>query len=181
MDEAPMLTPSGEKPKYSAPAKLGMLKYLIVDDIGYMRAMLKAFLHAYGISNVLEAEGAVAALGLFAAHEIDVLLTNFMMPVMNGGELVRRLRRSPGERLRRIPVVMVSAYTDRDHIRRARDAGIDEFVSKPCTAEDLHVAIRKAVFAPKPFVVAPDYLGPDRRREDRGASKGHERRGMEIG
>ncbi|MEK7245517.1 MAG: response regulator [Pseudomonadota bacterium] len=182
MNEVPITPPSGEKPKYPGQEKLSALTYLVVDDDNYMRTLLKDFLQMlYGISNVLEAECSAEALDLFTAHGIDVLLTNFKMPDMTGEGLVWCLRRSPDERLRHIPVVMVSAYTDRDHIRHARDAGIDEFVPKPCTATDLHAGIHKAVFGARPFVVAPDYIGPDRRRKDKGAPAGHERRGAKIG
>jgi CheY-like chemotaxis protein len=176
MDEEPVT------PHYPNQEKLSALTYLVVDDDDDMRILLKDFLQIYGISNVFEADCSGEALRLFRTHEIDVLLTNFKMPDMYGDSLVWCLRRSPNERLRRIPAIMVSAYADRDHIDRARDSGVDQFVPKPCTATDLHVGIRKAVFEPKPFVVAPDYIGPDRRRKnkDKGAPLGRERRGIKI-
>lgn len=160
---------------------MSALTYLVVDDDDYMRALLKEYLGLYGISNVLEADCSGKALRMFAAHDIDVLLTNFKMPDMTGEGLVWCLRRSRKERLRRIPAIMISAFADRDHRRRARDAGVNEFVAKPCTAADLHGCIHKAVFEPKPFIVAPDYIGPDRRRKDMGAPFGRERRGAYLG
>lgn len=182
MDEVPITPAPGEKPKYPDQAKLSALTYLVVDDDDGMRSLLKDYLRRYGISNVIEADCSGEALRLFAMHKIDVLLTNFKMPDMYGDSLVWCLRRSPNERLRRIPAIMISAYSDRDHICRARDSGVDQFVPKPCTATDLHVGIRKAVFEPKPFVVAPDYIGPDRRskNEDKGPPLGRERRGIKI-
>ena len=182
MDEVPITPPSGEKPKYPGQERLSALTYLVVDDDDEMRVLLKDYLRIYGISNVLEADCSGAALRLFGTHEIDVLLTNFNMPDMYGDSLVWCLRRGPNERLRRIPAIMVSAFADRDHIDRARDAGVNEFVPKPCTATDLHVHIRKAVFEPKPFVEASDYIGPDRRgkNKDRGPPSGRERRGIRI-
>ena len=181
MTEAPTVAPPDEAPRYPDREKLGALTYLVVDDDDHMRVLLKDFLHIYGIPNVLEAEDSGEALRLFATHEIDVLLTNFKMPDMTGEGLVWCLRRSATERLRHIPVIMVSAFTDRDHIHRARDAGVNEFVPKPCTATDLYDHIHKAVFEPKLFVDGSDYIGPDRRRTDTGAPLGRERRVIKIG
>lgn len=175
MDEVPIT------PQSPGQEKLSALTYLVDDDDNDMRALLKEFLKTYGISNVLEAACSADALHLFTTREIDVLLTNFKMPDMTGEGLVWCLRRSRKERLRHIPAIMISAFADKDHVHRARDAGVDEFVPKPCTATDLHVCLRKAVFEPRPFVDAPDYIGPDRRRKDMGAPLGRERRVMKFG
>jgi CheY-like chemotaxis protein len=181
LNEAPTMAPPGEAPRCPDREKLGALTYLVVDDDDDMRILLKNFLQMYGISNVLEAEGAGHALKLLQTHMIDVLITDLIMPDMNGGDLVWCLRRSDNEHLRRLPVVMISAYDSKAHVDMSRDAGVDEFVTKPCSMSDLYLHVRRAVVAPRPFVVAPDYIGPDRRRKDRGAPLGRERRGIKIG
>ena len=181
MNEAPTTAPPGVAPRYPDREKLGALTYLVVDDDDIMRTLLKNFLQIYGVSNVLEAGGAGHALKLLQTHKIDVLITDLMMPDMNGGDLVWCLRRSDNEHLRQLPVVMISAYDSKAHVEMSRDAGVDEFVAKPCSMSDLYLHVCRAVVAPRPFVVASGYIGPDRRRTDTGAPSGRERRGMKIG
>jgi CheY-like chemotaxis protein len=158
------------------PESLDALTYLVVDDDDLSRRTFKKFLTHLGAANVIEAESAGQALALIAAHRIDVLITDLKMPDIAGDELVWCLRRSPDGRLRRLPVVMISAYHDEKHARAARDAGVDEFTTKPCSLGDFYLYVHRAVTEPRSFVAAPDYKGPDRRRKDTGAPEGQERR-----
>ena len=169
MIETPTRAPSG-------PESLGEMTYLVVDDDDLSRRTFKKFLTHLGAANVIEAESAGQALALIAAHRIDVLITDLKMPDIAGDELVWCLRRSPDGRLRRLPVVMISSYFDEKHTSAARDAGVDEFVSKPCSIGDFYLHVHRAVTEPRSFVVASDYMGPDRRRKDMGAPGGLERR-----
>lgn len=156
-----------------------------MDDDELSRRTFKIFLFHLGAANVIEAESAGQALALIAAHKVDVLITDLMMPDIAGDEFVWCLRRSPDGRLRRLPVVMISAYCEEKHMHAAMDAGVDEFVSKPCSIGDFHLHVHRAVTEPRSFVVAPSgvhayaasgYIGPDRRRKDMGAPEGPERR-----
>ena len=189
MIETPTRPSPGEKPDFSGPGNLGRLTYLVVDDDDLSRRTFTKFLSHLGASNVIEAGSAGQALALIAAHKIDVLIGDLMMPDIAGDEFVWCLRRNPNGRLRRLPVVMISAYHDEKHMMAARDAGVDEFVAKPCSLGDFYFYVRRAVTEPRSFVVAPSgvhshdtsgYIGPDRRRKDMGAPEGRERRALAV-
>lgn len=71
-----------------------------------------------------------------AVHDLpDLILTDIAVPGIDGIELCRRLRAD--ERTRRIPLLAVTGYGDRQYEDRARGAGADHVLIKPCSAETL--------------------------------------------
>lgn len=101
------------------------------------------------------------ALGMLEQRPYDLLLTDWMMPMMDGLELVRRVRRSGA----RLPIVLLSAYRDANIRLQALDAGADEFLAKPCPPSELLDCVRlclaRARQRPTPPPVQP--AGPVRR------------------
>ncbi|MCC7015599.1 MAG: response regulator [Rhodospirillales bacterium] len=168
--------PGGGSGKDPGHDRLCGLSYLVVDDSRFARAMIKTVLHALGIRNLSESETAEQAMNLAKRSGIDVVFTDFELPGMNGAEFVWRLRRWDDERVRRIPVIMISKYADAGHIRIAINSGVNEYIPKPFSRNGLYLRLRRSVLSPKPFIVAPGYVGPDRRIVDGGAESGVERR-----
>lgn len=152
------------------------LLYLVVDDNLFARATVKDALHGIGIRNIVEMEDAEEALGYVGKHPVNVIVADFKMSGMNGAEFVWRLRRSQDERVRRIPVIMVSDHADEGHIRLAINTGVSEYIPKPFSQKDLYARLRRSVISPKPFVVTPGYIGPDRRILNNGTRNSIERR-----
>jgi CheY-like chemotaxis protein len=174
--DIPRKRPGGGNGKDPDHDRLCGLSYLVVDDSRFARAMIKNVLHALGIRNLAESETGEQALNLAGRIRIDVVFTDFEMPGMNGAEFVWRLRRSKDEQIRRVPVIMISNYADEGHIRTAINSGVNEYIPKPFSRNDLYVRLRRSVLSPKPFIVAPGYVGPDRRIVDGPAEDGVERR-----
>jgi DNA-binding response OmpR family regulator len=75
-----------------------------------------------------------------------------------------------------IPIIMLSAYSEKTRVMLARDQGATEFCAKPVTAIDLFRKIRAVVDRARPFVRTSVFFGPDRRRHDPDKYKGPERR-----
>src|SRR5665213_1413444 len=71
----------------------------------------------------------------------DLILTDIAVPGIDGIELCRRLRAD--ERTRRIPLLAVTGYGDRQYEDRARDAGADHVLIKPCSADMLTAEARR--------------------------------------
>jgi CheY-like chemotaxis protein len=153
------------------------LSYLILDDSRFARALLKNVLHAFGIRSLTECETAAQALQLIRSTKVDIIFADFEMPDMSGAEFAWRLRRSKDEQTRQIPVIMVSVHADDGHVRLAINAGVNEYLAKPFAPSELLLRLRRSVLSPKPFIVAPGYVGPDRRLPDGEARTGVERRG----
>ena len=117
------------------------MKILIVDDFSTMRRIIKNLLRDLGFTNTVEADDGTTALPILQAGTIDFLVTDWNMPGMTGIELLRAVRAD--EKLKTIPVLMVTAEAKRDQIISAAQAGVNGYVVKPFTAVALKEKIEK--------------------------------------
>jgi DNA-binding response OmpR family regulator len=92
---------------------------------------------------------------------------------------VRNLRRLEDERMRRLPVILVTAGLTRQMVINGRDAGVDEFLAKPISPLALRQRLEMVVETPRPFVDCSVYLGPCRRRKNPADYYGAKRRSGE--
>lgn len=117
------------------------MKILIVDDFSTMRRIIKNLLRDLGFTNTVEADDGTTALPILQAGTIDFLVTDWNMPGMTGIELLRAVRAD--DKLKSIPVLMVTAEAKRDQIISAAQAGVNGYVVKPFTAVALKEKIEK--------------------------------------
>lgn len=117
------------------------MKILIVDDFSTMRRIIKNLLRDLGFTNTVEADDGTTALPILQTGSIDFLVTDWNMPGMTGIELLRAVRAD--EKLKTIPVLMVTAEAKRDQIIAAAQAGVNGYVVKPFTAVALKEKIEK--------------------------------------
>jgi CheY-like chemotaxis protein len=96
--------------------------------VPHNRAMLVDCLGALGFETAQACDGA-QALDVAARFQPDLVVMDVMMPVMDGFEATRRLRRMP--RFADIPLIATSASATQDVQARCRAAGADAFISKP--------------------------------------------------
>ena len=101
-----------------------MTKILIVDDESSMRFLLRTTFELDGYDVDEAANGRAAAELLESNREYDLVSTDFMMPVMNGGELINRIRQNPGTE--GIPIILVSSSPGSEQRTEA-----DAFFRKP--------------------------------------------------
>ena len=111
------------------------LKFLVVDDFSTMRRIVRNLLKELGFPNVDEAEDGVAALQKLRGDSFDFVVSDWNMPEMNGLELLKRLRAD--QRHAALVIVMVTTETEVEHMAAALEAGANEYVMKPFTAEIL--------------------------------------------
>lgn len=111
---------------------------LIVDDMEANRAVLCRRLERFGYG-VLSVDSGAAALSIVAHSVPDIILLDYMMPQMNGIEVLRTLRANPATR--DVPVIMVTARAESEATVEALDAGADDYVTKPIDFEVLRARI----------------------------------------
>ena len=111
---------------------------LIVDDEAVIRDLCMRVLHDY---NIVEAADGAEALEIFSRGGIDVILTDVMMPKLDGLELLKRLK----EREPTMVVIIMTGYADKDLILKALKADADDFITKPLNLLQLKSAIDKAL------------------------------------
>ncbi len=122
------------------PADLNM-KILVVDDMSTMRRIVKNILKQLGFNNLEEAENGQDALTKLQADNYGFVVSDWNMPVMMGIDLLRAIRAD--EKLKAIPVLMVTAEAQKENLMEAVKAGVSNYVVKPFTAETMQEKINK--------------------------------------
>jgi len=117
------------------------MKILIVDDLSTMRRIIKNLLRDLGYTNTHEADDGSSALPVLKGSDFDFLITDWNMPGMTGIELLKAVRAD--DKLRTLPVLMVTAEAKREQIIEAAQAGVNGYVVKPFTAQALKEKIEK--------------------------------------
>lgn len=146
------------------------LKILVVDDYTPMRRIFWNVLRELGVYNVVEAENGAEALRMMKgeigdpAVKPDILITDQMMKPIDGLQLTRMIRQNRDSPNPFLPVIMVTALTEIEHVIKARDAGVNEFLAKPVSARLLYCRLKSVIENPRPFVRTSGFFGPDRRR-----------------
>jgi two-component system chemotaxis response regulator CheY len=117
------------------------MKILIVDDFSTMRRIIKNLLRDLGYNNTAEADDGSTALPMLKNGNFDFLITDWNMPTMTGIDLLKAVRAD--ERLKTLPVLMVTAEAKRDQIVEAAQVGVNSYIIKPFTADTLKEKIDK--------------------------------------
>lgn len=105
---------------------MGQLKILVVDDESRMRKLVRDFL-AKGGYEVMEAENGEEAVDIFFRHnDIALVISDVMMPKMDGWQLCREIRQYS-----KVPIIMLTAKSDERDELMGFEMGVDEYISKP--------------------------------------------------
>lgn len=116
------------------------LRIVIADDEGVIRLGLRAMLEEQGYQVVGEAGDGKRALDLAGKLHPDLIFLDIKMPGVDGLQSARVLLRD-----RTVPVIILTAYADRDFVERAREAGVLAYLVKPVREGDLRPAIEMAM------------------------------------
>ncbi len=119
------------------------MKVLVVDDFATMRKIIKNVLKQISIENVVEAENGKHALATLKKEEVDLIISDWIMPEMTGIEFLKACK--DDDTTKSIPFIMVTAEAQKDCIMEAIKSGVDNYIVKPFTPEKLQVAIDKAM------------------------------------
>lgn len=112
------------------------MKILVVDDSSTMRRIIKNTLGRLGHKDILEAEDGAVAWKVMGENEgIDILVTDWNMPEMNGLELVKKVRAD--ERFKDMPIIMVTTEGGKAEVITALKAGVNNYIVKPFTPQVL--------------------------------------------
>lgn len=119
------------------------LTFLVVDDVPAMCQITANQLRALGAENILTAGNGADALRLLQTRQVDLVLSDWNMPLMDGLELLRQIRAQAD--LAHIPMVMVTAEADRDRIAQAINSGVSDLLVKPYTRQRLEDKVANAL------------------------------------
>jgi signal transduction histidine kinase/ActR/RegA family two-component response regulator len=141
-------------PAEAAPAEAGPLRVLVVDDNPTNRKMLELILELLGLDWVSVEDGR-QAVDAFAAETFAAVLMDIQMPVMDGLQATREIRRLEREAGRAAtPVIIVSANGEPGHIQAGRAAGAQLHLTKPVSAQALTDALNAVLTEPEAHAFA---------------------------
>jgi signal transduction histidine kinase/DNA-binding response OmpR family regulator/ligand-binding sensor domain-containing protein len=133
----------GEEPstETEAPREGGKPTVLIVEDNGDLRMYVRSFLES--VFNVEEAENGQVGLEKAREEGIDLVISDIMMPVMDGMQLCKELKAD--ERTNHIPVILLTARASADGKVGGLEAGADDYIIKPFDARELTARAKNLV------------------------------------
>lgn len=117
------------------------IRILVVDDFPTMRRIVKNLLKDLGFDNVDEAEDGAMGLEKLRGGQFDFVLSDWNMPNMDGLDMLKAIRAD--EKLKDLPVLMVTAEAKKENIIAAAKAGANGYVVKPFTAATLEEKINQ--------------------------------------
>lgn len=126
-----------------AEIELEALRVLIVDDSGNSRRFLRHVLENLGIEHFLEAENGREAVTMLDGNFVDLVITDYNMPEMDGRELVEHIRRQSWQAS--VPILMVTGEQDMSRLAAVEQAGVSAICDKPFEPSTIKALIEKAL------------------------------------
>jgi len=119
------------------------VRILVVDDSRIMRNIVKNTLKTmYNMEDgFVEASNGEEAWSILQASPIDLVLLDWNMPLLNGIDLLRRLRSQ--DKFKTLPIIMVTSEAAKYNVVEAVKAGINDYLIKPVTEKNLYEKVRK--------------------------------------
>ncbi len=134
-----------------------MKTILIVDDELETLRLYREILMDMGHRVITEADGGSALLSVHNSTKVDLVITDYKMPGMNGLEFVTALKR----KMPALPVIMLTAHVSIDAYLQSRIAGVYEYVNKPVRKDEFERIVNMALDR-----VGPDQRSPEERNVD---------------
>ncbi len=119
------------------------LQILVVDDQSTIRTILKSQLRGMGFSRIAEASDGESALDIMQKKAIDLVISDWNMPLMSGYELLKAVRADHS--LAATPFILTSGAASNDNIKMALQLKVDQFILKPFTLAVLEEKINQVI------------------------------------
>lgn len=121
-------------------SQLKTISILYAEDEKNIREHIADTLRYY-VKEVYEAKDGQEAYALYKSKQPDIILSDILMPIMDGIELVKRVR----EENEQIPIIMITAHTEKDYLLSAVKLHLEEYLVKPVNLENILRILKKCV------------------------------------
>jgi CheY-like chemotaxis protein len=140
------------------------IRALIADPSAHMADLVALMLRSLGIRSVDNVRTLADAVSRLGTHPYGLVLIEAELCIADHFAALRTLRQAVDHPNRHVPVIMMAASPDVATVATARDAGINEFLRKPFSAEHIKLRLDSIQAGTRQFVETEVYTGPDRRR-----------------
>jgi CheY-like chemotaxis protein len=156
------------------------LSVLVADAHSMGRELIVEILRHLTIANIPSVRNAEAAFSTLNEVPVDLILLSWdRNDPFDALAFARDLRKLEDERLRRLPVILLTGRLTREQVISGRDAGMDEFLTKPVSPVALRQRLEMVIETPRPFIDSSIFLGPCRRRKNPADYYGEKRRQLD--
>jgi CheY-like chemotaxis protein len=156
------------------------LQVLVADSNAFSRGLIGEILRSLNVTNISSARSEEMAANFLIERPTDMILVSWEEgDAFDGLGFVRKMRKHEDDRIRRLPVVLITAGLTRQMVINGRDAGVDEFLAKPISPMAMRQRLEMVVETPRPFIDCNVFLGPCRRRKNPADYYGAKRRAGE--
>jgi len=142
------------------------LRVLVLDDNTYMCRIVQTILGSFGAKRVSVANDGDTAMELLQKQDFDIAIIDHLMKPMNGLEFTRKIRTSKDSPNPKLPILMMTAYTERHRIEAAKIAGVNTLLVKPFTPAELYRRVIYAITTPPEISSTLDLTEDDSPRDD---------------
>jgi two-component system, chemotaxis family, chemotaxis protein CheY len=153
---------------------LAKARVLIVGAKGFAGAMLRTVLTAAGVHRIVLMDQPRRALDLLCDEPFDAVFVE-SPTLLDDMPFALAARRNPMLLNPMIPIFAVYNRACRRDVEKSRDQGVTDVICRPISPRTIIEKLKAALIAPRPFIAAPSFFGPDRRAKDR-AWRGRDRR-----
>jgi len=136
---------ASDPPLESRIMKFEDLRILVVDDNVNMRRLINTILYSVGVREVVEVDNGADALAMIKDWKPDLLLVDYVMDGLDGVEFTRRVRSEIDSSGTRLPIIIVTGYSELWRLNEAKKAGANDFIVKPFTTKALVNRIQRTM------------------------------------
>ena len=144
------------------PVDFSQLRILVVENHLLMRRLLRAMLQGFGVAHISEARNVPQAIEHIYSEPFDAVILDFFLGDMDGADFAWTVRHHEDCINRQVPILMITGMPDHHKVLKVRDAGINGMLAKPIAPKDLYQRLYTMLAYPRPFIITPDYVGPQR-------------------
>jgi hypothetical protein len=150
-------------PAATEPKDVRHVRVLVVEDNKVNQLLVRNMLRKFGFEQFDTASNGRKALECLRTQDYDIVLMDIQMPEMDGYEITREIRQRMRKEIRQVPIIALTADASDKEKKRAREAGMNDYVVKPYTPEELFGAMAK--FIPETASISSRSSLPARKAE----------------
>ncbi len=156
----------------SARINLNRTSVLVLDSNPQSLDLLRLILNGFGVRAVHACQHVRDAERIFYDQQLEIIIVDPLFIDDSGFDFIRMVRREENSQNRCVAIIAALGHQTLGNVRAARDAGASVVVAKPLSPEVLMQRIHWVARENRQFIVAPNYVGPDRRFKNVGPPSG---------
>jgi two-component system chemotaxis response regulator CheY len=138
--------------------------------------LLRSVLATAGVITIVRVEDSQSALELLSDEQVNAVFCDSKVDRANEKSFIVEVRRCKSVLNPMVPIFVLQERARRRDVEKARDNGVTDVVTTPISPKTLIAKLKAATLTPRPFIVASEFFGPDRRAKVRPTFCGSDRR-----